>query len=127
MNLKRLAIILFLVIGFILGGITSVQAANSSDINQLLKKKYCQTFLWKTCDLSQADLRGVVLPEVKLSRANLRGADLQNAVLKYADLSGADLRGAKLNKAKLLGFNISRANLNGQYLRQPGYWNPDLT
>ncbi len=95
---------------------STVQAANSEHIRQLLATKQCQN-----CDLSGAglvmanlsgaDLRGANLSGANLSRANLSGADLRDANLSGAGLFGANLSGAKLSRVNLLG-----ADLRNTYL-----------
>ncbi|MEA5623409.1 pentapeptide repeat-containing protein [Nostoc sp. UHCC 0251] len=101
---------------------TSVQAANSEHIKQLLATKQCQN-----CDLTNA---GLVMAD--LSGANLSGANLTNANLSRANLSGADLRGANLSGASLFGVNLSEArfggaNLAGADLRNSYLANAELT
>lgn len=85
---------------------TSVQAANSEHIRQLLAAKECQN-----CNLTGA---GLVLAD--LSGANLSGANLAGANLSRANLTGADLRGANLSGASLFGVNLSGAKLSGANL-----------
>jgi tetratricopeptide (TPR) repeat protein len=85
---------------------TSVQAANSEHVRQLLATKECQN-----CNLTNA---GLVLAD--LSGANLSGANLAGANLSRANLSGADLRGANLSGAGLFGVNLSGAKLSGANL-----------
>ncbi|MBN3899924.1 MAG: pentapeptide repeat-containing protein [Nostoc sp.] len=101
---------------------TTVQAANSEHIKQLLATKQCQN-----CDLTSA---GLVMAD--LSGANLSGANLTNANLSRANLSGADLRGANLSGASLFGVNLSEAkfggaNLTGADLRNAYLANAELT
>ncbi len=101
---------------------TSVQAANSEHIRQLLASKQCQN-----CDLTNA---GLVLAD--LSGANLSGANLAGANLSRANLTGADLRGANLSGAGLFGVNLSGArlagaNLAGADLRNSYLANAELT
>ncbi|WP_341526804.1 pentapeptide repeat-containing protein [Nostoc sp. UHCC 0302] len=85
---------------------TTVQAANTEHVKQLLATKQCQN-----CDLTGA---GLVLAD--LSGANLSGANLTGANLSRANLSGADLRGANLSGAGLFGVNLSEAKLSGANL-----------
>ncbi|MEH1872734.1 pentapeptide repeat-containing protein [Nostoc sp.] len=101
---------------------TTVQAANSEHVKQLLATKQCQN-----CDLSNA---GLVMAD--LSGANLSGANLAGANLSRANLSGADLRGANLSGASLFGVNLSEAkfsgaNLAGADLRNTYLANAQLT
>ena len=111
LGLKIFASII-LAIAFLTLCLTSpVRAANTEDINQLLTNNFCVTFLWKPCDLSGADLRGVQINEANLSGANLRGANLEGAKLKNANLAGADLTQANLVNTELVGIDLSRANL----------------
>jgi len=101
---------------------TTVQAANSEHVRQLLATKQCQN-----CDLTGA---GLVMAD--LSGANLSGANLTSANLSRANLSGADLRGANLSGASLFGVNLSEAkfsgaNLAGADLRNTYLTNAELT
>ncbi|MEH2434935.1 MAG: pentapeptide repeat-containing protein [Nostoc sp.] len=101
---------------------TSVQAANSEHVKQLLATKQCQN-----CDLTNA---GLVMAD--LSGANLSGANLTGANLSRANLSSADLRGANLSGASLFGVNLSQAkfrgaNLAGADLRNTYLVNAELT
>ncbi len=96
---------------------TSVQAANSEQLRQLLATKECQN-----CDLSGA---GLVMAD--LSGANLSGANLTGANLSRANLSGADLRGANLSGAGLFGVNLSEAKLSGANLAGADLRNTYLT
>ncbi|MCW5314433.1 hypothetical protein GTQ43_11625 [Nostoc sp. KVJ3] len=101
---------------------TSVQAANSEHLRQLLATKQCQN-----CDLTNA---GLVMAD--LSGANLSGANLTGANLSRANLSGADFRGANLSGASLFGVNLSEAkfsgaNLTGADLRNSYLANAELT
>jgi uncharacterized protein YjbI with pentapeptide repeats len=101
---------------------TTVQAANSEHVRQLLATKQCQN-----CDLTGAGLVMADLSGAKLSGANLTGANLSRA-----NLSGADLRGANLSGASLFGVNLtearfSGANLAGADLRNSYLTNAELT
>ncbi len=55
------------------------------------------------CDLSKAQLGGIVAPKAKLANANLTDANLYGAKLAGADLTGAILTGANLEMADLSG------------------------
>ncbi|BAZ39711.1 pentapeptide repeat-containing protein [Calothrix sp. NIES-4101] len=95
---------------------TTVQAANSEHLRQLLATKNCQN-----CDLSgaglvMADLQGADLSGANLAGANLSRANLMNADLRGANLSGASLFGANLNYAKLSGATIVSTDLRNAYL-----------
>ena len=99
-----------------LGFSTTVQAANSAHVRQLLATKQCPNCDLSNAglvmsDLSGADLRGANLSGANLSRANLSGADLRDANLSGAGLFGANLSGAKLSRVNLLG-----ADLRNTYL-----------
>ncbi|MCC5620207.1 pentapeptide repeat-containing protein [Nostoc sp. CHAB 5715] len=101
---------------------TTVQAANSEHVKQLLATKQCQN-----CNLTNA---GLVMAD--LSGANLSGANLTGANLSRANLSGADLQGANLSGASLFGVNLSEAkfsgaNLAGADLRNTYLANAQLT
>lgn len=96
---------------------TTVQAANSEHIRQLLATKKCQN-----CDLGAA---GLVMAD--LSGADLSGANLTGANLSRANLSGADLRGANLSGASLFGVNLTEAKLSGANLASADLRNTYLT
>ncbi len=96
---------------------TTVQAANSEHVRQLLATKQCQN-----CDLTHA---GLVMAD--LSGANLSGANLAGANLSRANLSGADLRGANLSGASLFGVNLSEARFSGANLTGADLRNSYLT
>jgi Pentapeptide repeats (8 copies) len=81
----------------------SVQAANPTQVSQLVKTKECNG-----CDLSGADLIG----------ADLAGAKLQGANLNAANLTGANLSGADLTRASLAGSNLVSANLQQAILTE---------
>jgi fluoroquinolone resistance protein len=62
---------------------------------------------WSFASLAGADLRGVVLREVRMREVDLAGADCREAVLTDVDLSGAQLRAAKLGGCDLRGSDLS--------------------
>ncbi len=115
----RCAAVLFFTLAVIFPGGT--QASNPDDV-----KKLKGTFACAGCDLSNANLRRLVLPSANLRGANLSGADLGNASLKWAnltnanltntDFSGADLSYAQMSGANLTGANMAGANLAGANL-----------
>ncbi|MDZ8183820.1 MAG: pentapeptide repeat-containing protein [Nostoc sp. ChiSLP02] len=96
---------------------TTVQAANSEHVKQLLATKQCQN-----CDLANA---GLVMAD--LSGANLSGANLAGANLSRTNLAGADLRGANLAGASLFGANLSEARFSGANLAGTDLRNSYLT
>jgi uncharacterized protein YjbI with pentapeptide repeats len=96
---------------------TTVQAANSEHLQQLLATKQCQN-----CDLTHA---GLVMAD--LSGANLSGANLAGANLSRANLSGADLRGANLSGASLYGANLTETRFSGANLAAADLRNSYLT
>ena len=63
-------------------------------------------------DLSCADLTGANLSRSDLSLSNLTRAKLRWVDLTYADLTSADLYGADLTRANLTGANLTRTNLS---------------
>ena len=75
------------------------------------------------CDLTQANIKGLVLKGIDLRYANLAGADLagtnltgaklRGANLSGVDLSGKDLSGKDLSDVILIKANLSGANLSG--------------
>ena len=67
-------------------------------------------------DLSNADLRGVILPGTNLERVILTGAKLDHAQLQGAKLQHADLRSATLTHAYLRGADLNPAILSGSDL-----------
>jgi uncharacterized protein YjbI with pentapeptide repeats len=87
-------------------------------------------------NLSGATLDGANLYGANLSGANLRGADLRGAYLASADLrdadlsgadlDGADLDGAILDGAKLGGATLANVNLDGEILKKPPKFIPNL-
>ncbi|MDF5706921.1 MAG: pentapeptide repeat-containing protein [Nostoc sp. S4] len=96
---------------------TTVQAANSEHVKQLLATRQCQN-----CDLTNA---GLVMAD--LSGANLSGANLAGANLSRANLSGADLRGANLSGTSLFGVNLTEARFSGANLAGADLRNSYLT
>jgi uncharacterized protein YjbI with pentapeptide repeats len=97
------------------------QAADSSQLQQLLSTKKCAE-----CDLTGAGLVMNDLTGAKLERANLVGANLSQANLTGADLRGANLAGASLNGANLMGADLRGANLTGTDLRSAYLVNANL-
>ncbi|QBD81890.1 pentapeptide repeat-containing protein [Ktedonosporobacter rubrisoli] len=68
--------------------------------------------------MPQASLKGARLSEADLREARLFEADLYEADLREADLSEADLREAKLFKTDLRVANLSEVDLRGADLRE---------
>jgi hypothetical protein len=81
--------------------LASLFKADAGQYDALIRTKACPN-----CNLMDANLAGVVLPQ-----ANLAAADLRYASLKGADLSGANLTGAT-------GADIGWADLSGAGLAQ---------
>jgi uncharacterized protein YjbI with pentapeptide repeats len=100
---------------------TIAQAADNSQLQQLLSTKKCSE-----CDLTGAGLVMNDLTGAKLERANLVGANLSQANLTGADLRGANLAGASLNGANLMGADLRGANLAGADLRSAYLFNANL-
>jgi uncharacterized protein YjbI with pentapeptide repeats len=95
---------------------TTVQAANSEHIKQLLATKKCQNCDLRVAGLMMADLSGADLSGANLAGANLSRANLSGADLRGANLSGASLFGVNLSEAKLSGANLVGADLRNTYL-----------
>ena len=70
-----------------------------------------------SCDLSSANLAGLVSPEADLRNADLNYAVLYKVRLAKADLNGASLKGANLSGADLTGANLTGADFSGANLR----------
>jgi uncharacterized protein YjbI with pentapeptide repeats len=81
---------------------------NHADIDTLMETKQCAN-----CDLSEANLVGLIVVDRDLDGSNLSGADLTGADLSGTDASGVNLSGAKLAGAKLNGTDLSGSNLSG--------------
>ncbi len=61
--------------------------------------------------LEQADLRGAFLLKANLSGANLKHAQLESSDFRHADLRGTDLQGSTLQRSYLRGANLWGASL----------------
>lgn len=77
---------------------TIVLAENPEHRDRFLKTRWCAA-----CDLSGADLKGVIASDGDLRGANLQGADLYKARLDNARLDSARFDGANLSGANLSG------------------------
>jgi uncharacterized protein YjbI with pentapeptide repeats len=98
MRLHTLAIALLL---WMLCWINPAQAANPDHIAQLLETRSCSS-----CDLREADFRGMNLSNTTLTKSDLTGANLM-----ATNLTGANLIGANLNDALMYSVNLTDANL----------------
>ena len=78
-------------------------------------------------DLSNSDLRYIILEDVNLSDAKLEGANLIYANLSNVDLSTANLSDANLRRVNLEGVNLIYANLSDTNLRSVYLKDVDLT
>ena len=78
-------------------------------------------------DLSNSDLRYIILEDVNLSEAKLEGANLIYANLSNVDLSTANLSDANLRRVNLEGVNLIYANLSDTNLRSVYLKDVDLT
>jgi uncharacterized protein YjbI with pentapeptide repeats len=67
-------------------------------------------------DLSNQDLRSVMVVSTTARGANLRGADLHGAHLEWADLTGAHLEGADLSHAYLNNADLSDTHMEDAIL-----------
>jgi len=67
----------------------------------------------ESIDLSEADLRGIVLAKV-----NLKGANLKQAKLQFSNLAGASMEGANLEQARLQEVNLQGAQLENANLKK---------
>src|SRR4029079_17173941 len=65
------------------------------------------------CDLSSANLSGLISPGADLRHADLNYAVLYKVRLNKANLDGATLKGANLAGANLTGAHLAGANLSG--------------
>lgn len=74
------------------------QSANPEHIERLKSTLQCQS-----CDLREAQLAGLELPNAQLQNADLAGATLYGTNLRGADLTGAILNDADLEMANLEG------------------------
>jgi len=70
----------------------------------------------RNADLSDTDLKGVILNRALLSGAKFSGADLKHAILHGANLRDADLSGAVLEDALLTASNFRGAILHSTIL-----------
>ncbi len=82
-------------------------------------------------DLSEADLRGVVLTKVNLKEADLKGAKLQFSNLAGALMAGANLERARLQEVNLQGAqlenaNVKNCNLMESNLQSANFQNADI-
>ena len=89
-----------------------LRAENREHVQMLRKTGKCPT-----CDLSSADLSGLISPEADLRNADLNYAVLYKARLNKANLNDASLKSANLSGADLTGANLSGADLSGANLR----------
>jgi uncharacterized protein YjbI with pentapeptide repeats len=66
---------------------------------------------WSFVTLVDADLRGVILEEVRMREVDLSGANCDLSVLRGVDLSGAQLRAASFFRADLRGSDLTAFDL----------------
>ncbi len=83
-------------------------------------------------DLSDEDLRSLILEDAeligaRLIRVNLTGADVTSSTLDGADLSEARLGGANLQGVTLVEAKLVRADLRGANLKETDLDDADLT
>ena len=90
----------------------SLRAENLEHVKQVRETGQCAA-----CDLSSANLSGLVSPEADLRNADLNYAVLYKARLNKANLNGATLKGANLSGADLTGANLTGADFSGANLR----------
>ena len=95
----RRVYLVLLVVVFLAALLGSVRAYDPDHLAQFRKTHTCVS-----CDLSGADLGGIVA-----ELADLRNANLVEANLYRANLSGANLKGASLNGANLTGAVLRNA------------------
>jgi uncharacterized protein YjbI with pentapeptide repeats len=81
--------------------LVGLRLAAASDPDHVAR--FRATHQCSSCDLSKAQLGGIVAPKAKLLNANLTDANLYGAKLAGADLTGAILTGANLEMADLSG------------------------
>ncbi len=102
---QRLRIGLLAIAMVLFGG--AAHAENPDHMRQLLRTGDCPG-----CDLSNAFLNGLDLPNANLQGANLSGARFQNIQLTRANLSEANLSGASFAITTLTGANLTNADLS---------------
>ena len=95
----------------IVGLSTPVHAADADHVQRLLDTRSCAS-----CDLSNADLRGLDLSHTNLTGANLSRANLSQTNLSYANLTGANLYQTNFQQTNLTVANLRNANLTGATL-----------
>ena len=79
---------------------------DSTNLEKLKNTNSCNS-----CDLREADFRGVNLLVADLGGADVRGADFSLANLSGVNFKKANLRGANFTEANLLGANLRKADL----------------
>jgi uncharacterized protein YjbI with pentapeptide repeats len=76
--------------------------------------------------LREADLKGIVLPQVNLVGATLRGADFAGANLNHANFTGARMAHSSFEGANISGANFMEADLTGANFRGANLSNANL-
>ena len=92
-------------------------AGPNSDLERLKATGSCVN-----CDLQQASLRGLEMPDVNLSGSNLREADLKGVRLPRSKFREADLRRSEMEKA-----DLKEADFRGALLRDADLEKSDIT
>ena len=105
---------LVLLTAAVLGALCQPLRAENLEHTRLLR----ETGQCPACDLSEANLAGLISPGADLRNADLNAAILYKVRLNKANLDGArlqraDLSGANLTGASLIGADFSGANLRG--------------
>lgn len=85
---------------------SSALAADPKHVAQLKQVNSCEG-----CDLSGADLSGLILIRANLRNANLQGANLRNTSLLLSNLENANLENANFTAAYLYGSNLENTQL----------------
>ena len=89
-----------------------LRAENLEQVRMLRETGQCPA-----CDLSSANLSGLISPGADLRNADLNYAVLYKVRLNKANLDGATLKGANLAGANLTGAHLTGADLSGANLR----------
>lgn len=95
--------------------------------NMRLKGANLSEAFMEYSDLSNTDMRHANLTKTRLSNSNISNAFMKWAKLQYADLSRANLQGAYLRLTNLSDTNLMEANLRKAVLDQANAKNANVT
>lgn len=104
--------LVLVIVAVLVAPFQSLRAENLEHVKQFRETGKCSG-----CDLSSANLPGLVSSAADLRNADLNYAVLYKARLNKANLDGATLKNANLSGADLTGANLTGANLSGANLR----------